>query len=93
MAKTKVRKTSIDCYNSKVRYFMNNQEEKIYSALLKEATRGEIAHYLKMEKSSVSARVNNMLKHCILQEVGKRKDKISGIENYVVAINEQEELF
>ncbi|WP_192829053.1 hypothetical protein [Brachyspira hyodysenteriae] len=42
---------------------------------------------MKMEKSTVAARVNAMLKYGILQEVGKRKDKISGVNNYVVAIN------
>ena len=40
-----------------------------------------------MEKSTVSARVNKMLQLGILQEAGKRKDKVSGINNYVVVIN------
>ena len=40
-----------------------------------------------MEKSTVSARVNKMLQLGILQEVGKRKDKVSGINNYVVSVN------
>ena len=67
----------------------NKQFRLILDCLLEKgsATRGEIAHYLKMEKSTVAARVNAMLKYGILQEVGKRKDKISGVNNYVVAIN------
>ena len=83
------RQTSINCYHKHVPNFMNKQEARIYNALieLKEATRGEIAHHLEMEKSTVSARVNAMLKYGILQEVGKRKDKISGVNNYVVAVN------
>lgn len=51
------------------------------------ATRGEIAFYSKMEKSTVSARVNEMLKLGILQEVGRRKCKISKILSYTIAIN------
>ncbi len=84
------RETSIDCYHNLIKGKKEKtQFIKIYNCLLelKEATRGEIAYKLKMEKSTVSARVNSMLKYGILQEVGKRKDKISGINNYVVAIN------
>ena len=42
-----------------------------------------------MEKSTVSARVNAMLKYGILQETGKRQDKISGIKNYVLVISDE----
>ncbi|TKZ29040.1 MarR family transcriptional regulator [Brachyspira catarrhinii] len=85
------RTTSIDCYYSNIKNKLDNKQFKlIYDCLLEKgsATRGEIAHYLKMEKSTVSARVNSMLKHGILQEIGKRADKISGVTNYVVTINE-----
>ena len=85
------RTTSIDCYYSDIKNKLDNKQFKlIYDCLFEKgsATRGEIAHYLKMEKSTVSARVNSMLKYGILQEVGKRKDKISGINNYVLAISE-----
>lgn len=85
------RTTSIDCYYSNIKNKLDNKQFKlIYDCLLEKgsATRGEIAHYLKMEKSTVSARVNAMLKYGILQEVGKRQDKISGVTNYVVTINE-----
>ena len=88
--KQKVKDTSIDCYYSKIKNKLDNKQFKlIFDCLLEKgsATRGEIAHHLKMEKSTVSARVNSMLKYGILQEVGKRKDKISGVNNYVVAIN------
>lgn len=83
------RQTSINCYHEQVSKFMNKQEARIYNSLLelKEATRGEIAEHLKMEKSTVSARINNMIKYGILIETGKRKDKISGVTNYTVAIN------
>lgn len=85
-----VRKTSIDCYNNLIKGKVENtQFKKIFNYVseLKEATRGEIADSLKMEKSTVSARVNKMLQLGILQEVGKRKDKVSGIKNYVVSVN------
>ncbi|WP_309543925.1 MarR family transcriptional regulator [Brachyspira pilosicoli] len=50
---------------------------KIFNCVseLKEATRGEIADRLKMEKSTVSARVNKMLQLGLLQEIGKEKIK------------------
>lgn len=89
--KQKVKDTSIDCYYSKIKNKLDNKQFKlIFDCLLEKgsATRGEIAHHLKMEKSTVSARVNSMLKYGILQEVGKRKDEISGVNNYVVAISE-----
>ena len=85
------RTTSIDCYYSDIKNKLDNKQFKlIYDCLFEKgsATREEIAHYLKMEKSTVSARVNSMLKYGILQEVGKRQDKISGVTNYVVTINE-----
>lgn len=89
--KTKVRETSIDCYYSDIKNKLDNRQFKlIFDCLLEKgsATRCEIAHYLKMEKSTVSARVNAMLKYGILQEDGKRKDKISGVNNHVLAISE-----
>lgn len=85
-----VRQTSIDCYNNLIKGKKENtQIKKIFNCVseLKEATRGEIADRLKMEKSTVSARVNKMLQLGILQEVGKREDKVSGIKNYVVSVN------
>lgn len=89
--KQKVRGTSIDCYYGNIKNKSENKQFRLILDCLLEkgsATRGEIAHYLKMEKATVAARVNAMLKYGILQEVGKRKDKISGINNYVVAIND-----
>ena len=84
------RETSINCYNGSIKGKVENtQFKKIFNCVseLEEATRGEIADRLKMEKSTVSARVNKMLQLGILQEVGKRKDKVSGIKNYVVSVN------
>ncbi|MDA0073480.1 winged helix-turn-helix domain-containing protein [Brachyspira hyodysenteriae] len=89
-SKKMVRGTSIDCYYSNIKNKSENKQFRLIIDCLLEkgsATRGEIAHHLKMEKSTVAARVNAMLKYGILQEVGKRKDKISGVNNYVVAIN------
>ena len=85
-----VRDTSIDCYHNLIKGKKENtQIKKIFNCVseLEEATRGEIADRLKMEKSTVSARVNKMLQLGILQEAGRRKDKVSGINNYVVVIN------
>lgn len=84
------RQTSINCYHSSIKGKVENtQFKKIFNCVLEleEATRGEIADRLKMEKSTVSARVNKMLQLGLLQEVGKRKDKVSGIRNYVVSVN------
>ncbi len=88
-----VRQTSIQAYNNEVKNFKNKLYPKILETL-KEidkdnegATRSEIAYYSKMEKSTVSARVNEMLRYGILQEVGRRKDKITNILSYTIAIN------
>ena len=83
--KQKVKDTSIDCYYGNIKNKSENKQFRLIIDCLLEkgsATRGEIAHHLKMEKSTVAARVNAMLKYGILQEVGKRKDKISGVNNY-----------
>lgn len=88
-----VRETSIRAYNNEVKHFKN----KLYTIILSTlneidknnegATRGEIANYSKLEKSTVSARVNEMLKKEMLQEVGRRKCKFSKILSYTIAIN------
>lgn len=88
-----VRGTSRSAYNNEVKHFKN----KLYTIILSTlneidknnegATRGEIANYSKMEKSTVSARVNEMLKKGMLQEVGKRKCKFSKILSYTIAIH------
>ena len=87
------RQTSIRAYNNEVKRFKKTLYFKILDKM-KEVdkdddglTRGEIAYYSKLEKSTVSARVNEMLKLGILQEVGRRKDKISNIMSYTIAIN------
>ena len=88
------RQTSIRAYNNEVKQFKKTLYFKILEKM-KEVdkeneglTRGEIAYYSKLEKSTVSARVNEMLKLGILQEVGKRKDKISNITSYTIVIGE-----
>lgn len=57
------------------------QREKIYayiSARRKYMTRGEAAKKLKIEKSSMSARVNELLHEGKLFEGEKRKDELTG---------------
>lgn len=59
-----VRGTSIDCYYSNIKNKSENKQFRLIIDCLLEkgsATRGEIAHHLKMEKSTVAARVNAML--------------------------------
>ena len=89
----KVRQTSIRAYNNEVQGFKNKLYPKILDCLHEidkdgeGATRGEITFYSKMEKSTVAARVNEMLKLGMLQEVGRRKCKISNILSYTITIN------
>lgn len=88
-----IRDTSRRAYNNEVKHFKNKLYPIILSTLNEidknneGATRGEIANYSKLEKSTVSARVNEMLKLGILQEVGRRKCKFSKILSYTIAIN------
>lgn len=81
------RQTSIRAYNNEVQGFKNKLYPKILETLHEidkdgeGATRGEIAFYSKMEKSTVSARVNEMLKLEILQEAVDLMIKNSAIYN------------
>lgn len=55
---------------------------------------GEIAAAMRMERSTVSARLNEMLKAGDLVEQPKRQDRVSGIRVRPVTINPQQwELF
>lgn len=89
----KVRQTSIRAYNNDVKAIKNKLYPIIISTLNeidknnKGLTRGEIANYSKLQKSTVSARVNEMLKLGILQEVGRRKCRFSKILSYTIALN------
>lgn len=89
----KVRQTSIRAYNNEVKAIKNKLYPIILSTLNEidknneGLTRGEIANYSKLQKSTVSARVNEMLKLGILQEVGRRKCRFSKILSYTIAIN------
>lgn len=89
----KVRQTSIRAYNNEVKAIKNKLYPIILSILNEidknneGLTRGEIANYSKLQKSTVSARVNEMLKLGILQEVGRRKCRFSKILSYTIAIN------
>lgn len=89
----KVRQTSIRAYNNEVKAIKNKLYPIILSTLNEidknneGLTRGEIANYSQLQKSTVSARVNEMLKLGILQEVGRRKCRFSKILSYTIAIN------
>lgn len=89
----KVRQTSIRAYNNEVKAIKNKLYPIIISTLNEidknneGLTRGEIANYSKLQKSTVSARVNEMLKLGILQEVGRRKCRFSKILSYTIALN------
>ena len=88
--KKKVRKTSIDCYNTTVKDIKANLYRQILRAMreLKEpATCREIANHLKMEASTISARINELKKEGVLLEAGKRKCKITNITSIVLSIN------
>lgn len=88
-----IRQTSIRAYNNEVKAIKNKLYPIIISTLNEidknneGLTRGEIANYSKLQKSTVSARVNEMLKLGILQEVGRRKCRFSKILSYTIAIN------
>ena len=88
--KKKVRKTSKDCYNTVVKDMKANLYRQILIAIreLKEpSTCREIANHLKMEASTISARINELKKEGVLIEAGKRKCKITNITSIVLSIN------
>ncbi|ASJ21751.1 winged helix DNA-binding protein [Brachyspira hampsonii] len=90
MNKKKVRETSIDCYNTTVKDMKANLYKEVLRAIreLKEpSTCREIANYLKMEASTISARINELKEQGVLLEAGKRKDKITNVTSIVLSIN------
>jgi DNA-binding MarR family transcriptional regulator len=94
-----VRKTSRDAYNNEVQGFKYTLYNKILDCLAeldkteKGMTRGEIAYYTKMEKSTTSARVNEMIKNGMLIELPeRRKDYLTNITSYVVIKNPQQRM-
>lgn len=91
--------TSRSAYSKHVKYFRNKLFFKIKTIILenindvemankgvKGITRDEIAVLGKMEKSTVSGRVNEMIKAGILETVGKRKSIYSKITSYTVSL-------
>lgn len=76
-----VAQTSIDSYNAKkAMELLGPEQARVLKRILaykKGITRGEIAHSLGMEKSSVSARVNELIKKGVVEEVGVRPDRHS----------------
>ncbi|MEI0517301.1 winged helix DNA-binding protein [Brachyspira murdochii] len=90
MNKKKVRRTSIDCYNTTVKDMKANLYKEVLRAIreLKEpSTCREIANYLKIEASTISARINELKEQGVLLEAGKRKDKITNVTSIVLSIN------
>lgn len=88
--KKKVRKTSKDCYNTTVKDMKANLYKEVLRAIreLKEpSTCREIANHLKMEASTISARINELKEQGVLLEAGKRKDKITNVTSIVLSIN------
>lgn len=79
--RTAVAETSINAYRGIVPSFKNGQESAILDHVAKhgESTIGEIAHALRMEKSTVSARQNSLRKLGYLVQGAVRKCRISGI--------------
>jgi DNA-binding MarR family transcriptional regulator len=89
---TNVRPTSIDTYRSlqanfgaqtfKILAFLHANKHRDY-------TRREIASYLKIDTSSVSARVNKLVKDEVLIEIEtKRKCSITGVTSFALSLPE-----
>lgn len=89
----KVRKTSINCFYEKVNKIKAKLYKRIVDTIEREGkdglTRGEIAILSDMEKSTVSARVNELLKMGCLYEDGTRKDKFTNITAHIIKIDNQ----
>jgi len=79
--RTAVSESSINAYYSIVPAFENGQESAILNFIAKhgESTIGEIAHALRMEKSTVSARQNSLRKSGRLVFGLQRKCRRSGV--------------
>jgi len=74
------RTASIIALNDLSTLKINRQEKRILNYVLSRAkpvSRRQIARALKMETSTVSARVNNMVKYGVLDEDGKMTCPIS----------------
>ena len=82
-----MRDTSINAFRDLPQIKINRQEKKILRYVMSriDTTRHEIARALKMETSTVSARVNNMLEWGVLDECEyNRKCRVSGRTVHVV---------
>jgi len=79
--RTNVAETSINAYHGRVQSFRSTQEDAILDHIAKhgESTIGEIAHALRMEKSTVSARQNSLRKSGRLVFGLQRKCRRSGV--------------
>ena len=75
-----IRQTSISAIKDIPVLSINKQEKKILKYVMsrKDCTRHEIAAKLNMETSTISARVNSMLKWGVLEESHKRPCGITG---------------
>jgi len=75
-----IRQTSLEAFKDLPVIHVNRQEKAILKFVntRKDCTRREIAKALSMETSTVSARVNHMVKYGVLDEYKKRKCRVSG---------------
>ena len=73
--------TAIACFHEHVASFGKSQADKIYLDVIMRgnATIGEIAKRLGMDKSAVSARQNQLRKEKRLMFGGERKCSVSGV--------------
>ena len=79
--KTNAAKTSINAYHRLNPDLISQQEKTVISFIAKNGacTIGEIAHGLGMEKSTISARQNNLREKGVLCFDTRRKCRVSGI--------------
>lgn len=91
------RKTSIDCYYETVDKIKAPLYLKILEVIRKQdingdgLTRGEIAYFTKTEKSTISARVKELIEMGYIMECGKRKDYFSKITANILKIDSEKE--
>lgn len=88
--RTSVRDTSIGAFNTLVATGVQASLHSLIVGYIKQRggdwTIGELSKALGIEKSTVSARINELLSDAKLVEASKRKDRVSGITVRPVAL-------
>jgi len=83
-----LRQTSLDAHNDiQSDGTAQTQKDKIKDFLKRFSdglTRNEIHRLLGIQINAVCGRVNSLLKEGLIEEVGKRKDRFSNKENYIL---------